>query len=185
MLPGAHLGTVTAENDFPLWHGCPFWNNDLNQIHILLFIDHCLDFFYKLGLKTSYIKCDILQLQPRLTAFCKVHTEHQTTRCLHPGPVFIHFFLSLCPLPPLLASISFPVLLGIGRGFTFQPRHATCHSREHRHTRIPECGARGMWHLFSLRWAPRVLDLIYIVSVHYLGVCGGWGVDCVTRGHCR
>lgn len=47
----------------------------------------------------------------------------------------------------------------------------------HMHTNIPECAARGKWHLFSLWWAPHVLDLIHSISQH-LGGRGG----CMTRG---
>ncbi len=70
----------------------------------------------------------------RQTAFCKVHTEDRTTRCQHPAPIFIHFFLSQCPFPPYWSPISFHFLLGVGPHLTFQPRHATCHSTKHTHT---------------------------------------------------
>ncbi len=66
--------------------------------------------FSGLSLKTSHMRRDIRQSKFRLTAFCEVHTEHQTTRCLHPGSIFIHFFFILVPLPPLVGPhfIPFP-----------------------------------------------------------------------------
>lgn len=51
------------------------------------------------------------------------------------------------------------------------------HTHTHMHTNIPERAARGKWHLFSLWWAPHVLDLIHSISQH-LGGTGG----CMTRG---
>lgn len=114
----------------------------------------------------------------------QVHTEHHTARCLHPGSIFIYFFLSWWPFPLYwlpFHSISFreksSALLfnHVALPVTAQNTHTDTH------TPIPERGARGMWHLFSLRWAPHVLDLIHIVSEYLGGRRGG----CMTRGHCE
>lgn len=173
------LSAATAVNDFSLWGGCP------SDLHRLFLNAHLIWFIYWLlgilsWLKTSHVQRDTTV--PVSTDSLLWSSHWTPDNKVSTSRTYFHTFLFIpVPLPPLLAPISFHFLLGVGHGFTFQPRHATCHSTEHTHTHIPERGARGMWHLFSLRWAPHVLDLIHIVSEHLGGRRGG----CMTRGHSK
>lgn len=135
------LSVLTAVNDFPLWDGCP---SDLHQLFLgqIFKLNACLivhlltirDLF--LGSVWKHPICDVtfdsqsFDWQPFVKFI--LNTRQQG---VYIQDLFSYIsFLSSCPFPPLLAPISFHFLQGVGPGFTFQPRHATCHSAEHTHT---------------------------------------------------